>query len=212
VTYYWDEEDQVYRDEDGHKLRDAALAALLTLLISKISRRLERIEEDRRSGRMFETEAQHLTGREITLAHRMMAALASGGLKQLDAGARGEVDQRIDSEIRYLVRFYTQGPYLSDAQAVARISQYASATYATYQRTRAASNYGAGNDEARRVLEPGAEHCEDCVILAERDWVPISELVAIGDSECGSNCRCHLEFRQTSEAGESTTQAQEAAA
>jgi hypothetical protein len=132
----------------------------------------------------------------------MMAALAVGGLRQITTHEQARTEERIREQKSFLIRFYTQGPFLSDAQAVARISQYAGATYGTYQEARRSSHAEAGKDEARRVLDEGAEHCADCLILAERDWVPIDELVPIGESECGANCRCDVEYRIAATEGE----------
>jgi hypothetical protein len=198
----WDDEDQVYRDEEGHKLRDAALTTLLTLLIGKVAGRLSAVEDGRRSGTITQSAAQTETQRELTLAHRMMAALAVGGLRQITTHEQARTEERIREQKSFLIRFYTQGPFLSDAQAVARISQYAGATYGTYQEARRASHAESGKDEARRVLDPSADHCEDCLILAERDWVPIGELVPIGESQCGANCRCDVEYRSAATEGE----------
>lgn len=63
----------------------------------------------------------------------------------------------------------------------------------------------AGAQRARRELDPESEHCVTCVDLAvEKDeegnptetpiWYPIDDVPPIGDSECGSRCRCEIVF------------------
>jgi hypothetical protein len=51
-----------------------------------------------------------------------------------------------------------------------------------------------GVKEARRIIHEGAIHCEDCPDLAKLGWVPIDDLVPIGDTACIVNCRCAIEY------------------
>lgn len=46
----------------------------------------------------------------------------------------------------------------------------------------------------RRVLDPMAEHCDDCMAQAELEWQPPGVLEDIGDTACGPGCRCFFEF------------------
>jgi hypothetical protein len=47
---------------------------------------------------------------------------------------------------------------------------------------------------ARRIIDPGAEHCEECPALAARGWIPVEQMVPIGDTTCLMNCRCTIEY------------------
>lgn len=59
-----------------------------------------------------------------------------------------------------------------------------------------------GKTEARRRLAI-AEHCEPsdekygCVQLSDRGWMPIHNMIPIGDSRvtCGKFCKCRIEYR-----------------
>jgi hypothetical protein len=53
---------------------------------------------------------------------------------------------------------------------------------------------GMGARSARRILHEGAIHCEECPDLAKLGWVPIDDLVPIGDTACIVNCRCAIEY------------------
>jgi hypothetical protein len=222
VRYSWQEDEQVYVDEEGHKLRDTALTALLLLLIGKVSRRLARIEDARRSmsrieegpahteddrrplpthiaeerpaAALTQAAAQTETQRELTLAHRMMAALAVGGLRQITTPEQVRTDDRIREQKTFLIRFYLQGPFISDAEAAARISQYAGATYGTFEALSRASHQEAGYTHAEWILDAGAEHCHDCPEQAARGRQPIDSFPEIGSLACLSNCRCNLQY------------------
>ncbi len=64
-------------------------------------------------------------------------------------------------------------------------------------------NYGemdrmqrSGIKQMRRILDPGAKHCNDCVSWAAMDWQPIGVLPAPGERcQCLFNCRCSLDYR-----------------
>ena len=85
---------------------------------------------------------------------------------------------------------------LSIAAIIARAALYAGAVVATFwlvvqgQETEAR--------EVRWNLTP-AEHCTDCLDLADRGWMPIEELggqvPGDGRTICLTNCRCFLEYR-----------------
>ena len=48
----------------------------------------------------------------------------------------------------------------------------------------------------RRLLEPTAENCPDCIYYAAQGWRPAGELPVPGAaSQCNGNCRCQLQRR-----------------
>jgi len=54
-----------------------------------------------------------------------------------------------------------------------------------------------GFSEVSWNLTP-AEHCEDCLALAEKGWMPIGELTQFpgdGQTQCLTNCKCYLDYR-----------------
>jgi len=53
-----------------------------------------------------------------------------------------------------------------------------------------------GFKELRRVLDPGAKHCPDCIGWDMMGWQPMGMLPAPGERcQCLFNCRCSLEYR-----------------
>lgn len=52
-----------------------------------------------------------------------------------------------------------------------------------------------GFNEARRSLDPTANHCPDCPAY-ETDWTDVSNVVPVGVAcRCNGNCRCRVEYR-----------------
>ena len=53
-----------------------------------------------------------------------------------------------------------------------------------------------GFKQLRRILDPGAKHCLDCIAWSEDGWQPMGMLPAPGERcQCLFNCRCSLEYR-----------------
>lgn len=130
-------------------------------------------------------------------------------LKRLHAQAAliaGEVDQalvtaRIEEQYGYLDGFAADiqekdEEELSVAAIIARAALYAGAAGATFWL--AAQGQEAEATEVRWNMTP-AEHCDDCIALDARGWMPIEELggqvPGDGQTICRTNCRCYLEYR-----------------
>jgi hypothetical protein len=75
-----------------------------------------------------------------------------------------------------------------------RAGMYAESLYATFQNNVSAREFDEGVTLGRRVLEEG-DNCDDCISFASEEFVPLDELPEIGDSVCGSRCRCEFEFQ-----------------
>lgn len=58
-----------------------------------------------------------------------------------------------------------------------------------------------GERKVEWILEPTADHCDDCLELATGSPYSFSELPTVpgGDVQCGSNCRCALRDLETGE-------------
>ena len=53
-----------------------------------------------------------------------------------------------------------------------------------------------GLKQVRRVLDPQAQHCQDCINWASMNWQALGTLPAPGERcQCLFNCRCSIEYR-----------------
>lgn len=75
-----------------------------------------------------------------------------------------------------------------------RSQSYMDAAYGTYENNVRAREADAGVVLARRVCEDDSSSCDDCPQLATDEYVSLDEIADIGESACGSFCRCYLEF------------------
>lgn len=131
--------------------------------------------------------------------HTMAGAIARGGWKSMTQADWGRIGQITRRQYEFLNNFARQlqgGAIPLDGRTVQRSGLYAEAGWGTYQenlRVRAAQ---VGYTLERRVLNPAAEHCQDCVEYADQDWQPIGTLPVIGDSQCVTRCRCIFEYSE----------------
>lgn len=140
---------------------------------------------------------------EIKNAHVASAALANGGwqnMTQADWGATGQLIREQYDFLRNYAKEIADGTQALDGRALVRSDLYADAANGTYWEIDKRSHLQDGFDEGRRVLEPGADHCEDCEEYASEGWMPIDDIPEIGNSQCTTRCRCEIEYRRSDEA------------
>jgi hypothetical protein len=134
---------------------------------------------------------------QISLSHTVNTVLASGGFDAMTIQAWNFAEKRVGQETAYAVRFasQTQSGQVSPAQFIDRTSKYAGSTYTTFSGAVTKREESRGMGLARRFLEADADHCEDCFDAAGEGWVPIDEVLPIGESQCGARCRCHIDYK-----------------
>jgi hypothetical protein len=148
------------------------------------------------AGEITQREFQMTMQKEIAKAESAMTASAVGGLKQMKPREWNNVAIQIRKQQSAMVGFAKDivQTKLSPAQIEARARLYARAIYATHMNEMTDFKKSMGAKSARRILHEGAIHCEDCPDLAKLGWVPIEDLVPIGDTACIVNCRCAIEY------------------
>lgn len=152
--------------------------------------------------------ANRLRAREISLQawqiqmrdllkdiHLASSALARGGWAQMSEADYQRAQEKIAFQYEKLSAFAQQiekGLAL-DGRFLNRTKLYAQSGRSTYHQSLRNEMEIRGMKREKSVLGP-ADHCSECLSEAERGFVPIGELVLIGDRQCKSNCRCHVEF------------------
>lgn len=141
---------------------------------------------------------------EIKNTHVASAALSQGGWAQMTPAQWGETGQLIRQQYDYLrdyAKAIADGTQPLDGRALVRSDLYADAANGTYWEIDKRSMIADGYDEARRVLESNdGNNCDGCLEAAAEGWVPIDEVLPIGDAECQVRCRCEIIYRISSEA------------
>lgn len=181
------------------------------------------LSERLRAGQITLQEWQRDMERQIKTAHLAAYALERGGLQnmtQADYGRLGgllfnpggSLEGGTAGQYAYLRRFARQierGLPL-DGNFLRRTDQYVKAARKTYHTAERQEMVSKGFDEAARLRFPG-DSCsttesdgqrQGCIELGgldagSLDFVPIEDVVMIGDAVCHANCRCQLLYRNS---------------
>jgi len=88
---------------------------------------------------------------------------------------------------------------LSEAQIRMRAQMYIDSAHEAYERAHARCAEELGMDEELWLLDPPAEHCEDCVAFAQEGWKPKGyfPMPGAGKTQCLTHCRCHKRYRNS---------------
>lgn len=83
-----------------------------------------------------------------------------------------------------------------DGTFVARAEMYGASTWGAVQDTMIQSAVATGRfKECRRVHVGEDVPCDACAYEQSRGWIPLSELLPIGQTPCRCNCHCHVDLR-----------------
>jgi hypothetical protein len=143
---------------------------------------------------------------EIRITHAASAALSQGGWAQMTPADWGYEGSLVKKQYDYLADFANEiatGKQPLDGRALVRSDLYADASNTTYSAMTTRSYVADGWEEERRILEPGADHCDDCEYYEKQGWQPIGSLPEPGDdSQCSKRCRCTKQYRYMDYNGE----------
>ena len=169
----------------------------------QVSQRTLRHARDLLNNRISLREYHERMARDIVNGHVRMMELGAGGRRRMTRGHWARLQEQLYGDgpgrgglnrLRQHVERIRLGE-LSDAQIRDRSRRYGANTAPSYGIGRQ-ENLSQGRWEGRRFLDPAARHCPQCPNYEQLDWVPASEIIAVGDAcACRGNCRCRTDFR-----------------
>jgi len=141
---------------------------------------------------------------EIKNTNVASAALANGGWGNMTSADWGYAGSLIKEQYKFLDNYAKEianGTQALDGRMLVRSDLYADAANGTFWNMTSRSMLQDGYDQARRVLvAKDGNNCDGCIEAAAEGWVPVDEVLPIGDAECQVRCRCEIEFRKSGEA------------
>jgi hypothetical protein len=176
------------KQSEIRKALDASLAAT-SRTMANLSARLQK-------GNITLIEWERLMREAVKDAHLFSAALAKGGWAQMTQADYGRVGQMVRMQYTYLNRFAAdiESGMNLDGRFKARTEMYMEAGRTTYYNMYDQVQKKLGKTEERNILH-SAEHCVQCIEQTGLGWVPIGELVQIGNRLCLTRCKCDKEYR-----------------
>lgn len=136
--------------------------------------------------------------------YRTIFVVSIGGFAFEDDTARNVFYALVLAQFAWLDNFAAQvssGAQVLNGSALTRAGMYGTYGNGLYQNIDLYYAYSNGYTEAKRVLGPTEDHCHDdgirqgCIELARKGWMPLGDMVPIGDATCYSNCLCRIVYR-----------------
>ena len=190
-----------YRRPSGQFMSQKAIEALVDGRIDKLSQNLRRYTRMLIDGSITLDQWQGSVREAIKTAHIQATVLGHGGRDGLGAAEYGRIGQRLRAEYGYLQGFARDllDGRVSGAMALARIQLYAESVRGSYWEGNTIRQERQGYALMRRILDPLAQHCDDCMRYARAGLVPIGSLPMPGQRcECRARCRCRVEYKRGS--------------
>ena len=188
-----------YRNEKGKFLSQKAVEALVDGRINKLDTMLKRFTNMLADGSITIDQWQGSVREALKAAHIQAAIVGHGGRDGMGTAEYGRVGQRLRQEYAYLQGFARDllEQRVSRPMAIARIGLYASSVRASYWEGNSIRKEQEGYSLMRRILDPQAQHCQDCLDYAARGLVPIGSVPLPGQRcACRARCRCKVEYKR----------------
>ena len=200
AQWSYDQSSGRYRDERGRFLSEKSVQALVDGRIDKLDAQLRRFTRMLADGSITLDQWQGSVREAIKAAHLQAAIIGHGGRDGMDSAEYGRIGQRLRSEYAFLQGFARDllDQRISTPLSLARIGLYAQSVRGSFWEGASIRKEQQGFSLMRRILDPMAQHCSDCVGFAARGIVPIGSVPLPGQRcACRARCRCSVRyFRQ----------------
>jgi hypothetical protein len=188
-----------YRRPSGQFMSEKAVMALVDGRIDKLGQQLRRFTQMLADGNITIDQWQGSIREAIKAAHIQATVLGHGGKDGMGSAEYGRIGQRLRAEYGYLQKFAGDilAGRVSTAMALARVQLYAESVRGSYWEGSSIRQERQGYSLMRRILDPQAQHCDDCLRYARAGLVSMGSLPMPGQRcECRSRCRCSVEYKR----------------
>jgi hypothetical protein len=183
---------QYLRPNTRKPLTDKALEALAEYAIAHTKTQLTDIHNQG----LNDAQWQNTVWPHVEWLHTASYALGKGGFHSMTDEDRAKLQEILDFQREKLQGFKGDRSSMSEPQQLARILKYAQSAYGSFKAGEHQAAIAQGMTEAKRILNPQAEHCKQCPEYAAMGWGPISKAILPGQQcDCQNSCRCGLIYR-----------------
>jgi len=191
----FDEKALRYRAESGRFVRRDAVTSALERARSEGRKRVARLTEDLRAGRINLPAWQIAVRDEIKAQHVLAAGIARGGKANLSPAELGRVGSLTRVQYERLNAYARQIASGQRRPSVGRSEMYVNASRLTFSETERRMYRNAGYEVEYNVLG-ASESCEGCRAESRRGEVPVGTLRPVGLRTCLTNCGCEIRFKR----------------
>lgn len=135
----------------------------------------------------------------IKLANLRMTILGAGGKKQTTKKHYGAMGSTLKKEWESLSNFTKEivDGNLSPKQIAFRAGMYSQSSSTAFYKSEFLTKSNEGFNKAKRLLDPQAHHCPECISYQQKRWIDINKIVPPGTNcSCRGNCRCVIIFNK----------------
>lgn len=190
-----------YIGSNGRFVKVERIRGALDAFITGTVEQIEVISTQLLSGEISLAQWQTEMMLHVKNANLAGASLERGGWYNMSQADFGKMGQKIRGEYEYLRTFANQieaGTQPLDGRLVQRARLYGEQSRVSYYEFASDSAKKDGFAEEKSILTP-SESCGECIQEASRGWVPLGDLIPIGERECLSNCNCYMQYRKAGE-------------
>lgn len=186
-----------YRGKDGRFIsRDKALG-FVQGEVEALQATLQKHVRQAIQGRLSATGLAQKMSHDLKIYSIQMAGMARGGIKRIsmsDYGKIGSAQRERNQRLRKFVDALQNGE-ITEKQAMQRAAQYAGTikqVHSSIEHDEQKKYY----QLARRILDPLAQHCQQCILHQTNGWVDATTVVPVGvECSCRQNCKCRIFYR-----------------
>jgi hypothetical protein len=196
-SYSWNEIAGRYRGADGRFVSFERIRVYLDQVLDSNEAKVQSLANSLRNRQITLAEWQIGMRDTIKDIHLASSALARGGWAQMSEADYAKVSEKIEFQLSKLQAFARQieNGLPLDGRFARRTTLYAQSGRVTYHESLRNEMALRGYTLEKSVLA-SSDHCNECVEEAAKGFVPIGDIVLIGERQCRSNCRCHVEFSE----------------
>ncbi len=163
----------------------------------------ERLAQDLADGKITNTTFSRKLREALKPVITRSAALGAGGMIQLEGkqlSQLGNGARKAYSSLKYLTDQIRRGE-LTPGQITERARRLGNHAYGAFHRAEQISRVEGGFTLGWRQLSVSSNHCNDCPALETNGYVPVDEIVPIGDGcQCGGRCQCYIVYKKATAA------------
>lgn len=201
MSFHWSKSRRVYLDDNGNEVSAEQIREWMESYIDSEKEDLSAEAAKMVVGGITAAAFFSWMRSELKAIHGAASVIAYGGEDEMDEDRWQRVEEKVVSELEYLTGFRTDVESEQSAPAWEemlwpqdRATLYADSIYSSYANAEKAREADAGVLVGRRVCENDESSCQTCIDAATSEYIPLDEILDVGDAECLSRCRCWVEF------------------
>lgn len=186
-----------YRGENGRFVSRAKVLDVIEEEVLRLESMLRNEVRKAIAGQLTAIDLAESMSQKLKISSIQVAAIAQGGIDRMTTthyGTIGRIQRERNQRLKGFVDVLVNGE-ITERQALQRATQYAGTikqVFSLFDHKEQSQYY----QYARRVMNPLAMHCSQCIAHEQKGWVLATKVVPIGTKcDCRQHCKCAIYYR-----------------